>query len=398
MDIHVFGCDSPFNKAFVEFMNRNFPRRGDAYVALWKKEGAAFPLPEQGNILYMPGGDFTKYKILYDLFEKGERIFAHSLFEPALSFFADYPGKKKFIYIPWGSDIAPFIFRSPYDRLDDPTRRFFYGPSRMAKATFEMVKNEWDVWRKMNLVVGKMAYVGGLVPFEQQVLNHVFNRQIGYVYFQYSNAIDLNELEPVRAGRLPDNPAYHFKKRFPRVIMLNHSGNPSNNHISLIDALAALGRDDFGVVAPLSYGDPAAIERIAKYGQEKLGDRFVPIREYLPGDQYAAILGQTDALLINTHYQGAVGNMCLMLALGRKVLQNAINISNLAIFKQIGIDLPQIDLDNNTNAWADEMFKDCDTETAADVQAKAVHMASEPARVERYGELLAQTAGLATKE
>lgn len=392
MDIHVFGCDSPYNKAFVEFMNRNFPRRGDAYVALWKKEAAAFPLPEQGNILYMPGGEFTKYKILYDLFEKGERIFAHSLFEPALSFFADYPGKKKFLYIPWGSEMAPFVFRTPYDRLDEPTRRFFYGPNRqLGTTTFAQVASEYENWRKMNLVTAKISHTLNMSSFEQQVLNHVFKRNIGFLPFQYCNPVDFKLYDEVLNGRLPDNPDYHFKKRFSRVIMLNHSGNPANNHISLIDALAGIERDDFGVVAPLSYGDPAAIKRIVKYGQEKLDDRFVPIREFLPPEQYAALMGQVDVFLLNTLFEGARANMYARLYLGGKVMVNAANIEVLAVFKNSGLDLPTIDLNDPSQGWVEEMLTDYTEAERARNREVVIASDSEAAAAKYYRQILEAT-------
>lgn len=389
MDIHVFGCDSPYNKAFVEFMNRNFPRRGDAYVALWKKEAAAFPLPEQGNILYMQGDDFTKYKIIYELFEKGERIFAHSLFEPALSFFADYPGKKKFLYIPWGSDIAPFIFRSPYDRMDGPTRRFFQG-NRLNLETYQEKAAEWDMWRKMNLVTAKMSHILHVTTFNQNVIKYVFKKNIETLPFQYYNPVDFGLMD---GNEPPSNPEYIFKPRFAKVIQLANSGNAANNHISAINELSKVKRDDFCVVAPLSYGDPNAIELVAKYGLEKLGERFIPLRKFLPAREYAAILRQVDTLLINTYYSGGSANIALVLYNGGKVMLNSLNASSYMVFKAFNIDLPPITTaEGDDKTWVDDIFKPLDQEVAA-ANSKNIQTAySEQHLSEQYSNILEKTA------
>lgn len=394
MDVHIFACDSPYDRAFVEFMNRNFPEaQGEtAFVAMRPKADVAFPLPEQDNILYLDGGDFGKYKIIYDLMGQADRVFAHSLFEPGLSFFAEYPGRKKFIYIPWGSDIAPFIFRSYEDRFEARDRTFFFGAGpRLGATTFAEVKAEWETWRKMNLAVANMAATSG-GELEAGALNHAFGKSLKSLPFLYYNPTDFSLLDQ---NALPANPAYHFKKRFPRVFMLNHSANPSNNHISLIDALAGLERDDFGVVAPLSYGgEPTVVELIAKYGQEKLGDRFCPIHEYLPPDQYAAVLRQVDVLLVNTIYSGAMANITAMLHRGGRVFMNARNTATIGGFKASGIDLGVIDVSDPANGWLEGLFTDCTEAEKAGNREKVGALASEARVVGYYADMLKQSVGL----
>jgi hypothetical protein len=356
-----------------------------------EKGTLTFPLPDQKNIFYLPADYFTQYKPYFDLFNQSQRIIAHSLFEPALSVFANYPGTKKIYFVPWGSDIAPFIFRNFYDRMDTPTRSLFRGDGpAMAQTTYEQMSAEWDLWRKMNSAIGKMNRTLHVVPFEQVVLNVVFKRNLPqHIPFQYYNPVDFKQLE---VDELPANSDYHFKKRFSRVIQVNHSGNPANNHISLIDKLATLKRDDFCVVAPLSYGSPQAIEAVVKYGHEKLGERFFPIKEFLPPDQYAAFLRQVDVLLLNTFYSGGTANMNSMLYLGRKVMLNSQNLSTHATFKLFGLTLPPIGPPSGDSSWLDELFTDLDEETRQKNRESISRALGEEKLVEIYDRLLKATA------
>jgi hypothetical protein len=389
MDLHVFAIDSPYNKAFVEFINRNFNTAPHFFIVMREKAAVKFTLPDQKNIIYLPASDVSQYRPFYELFNQARRIFAHSLFEPALSVYAAYPGRKKIMVIPWGSDLAPFIFRSEADRLDGPTRRFFHGAAPpMAAVTFDQMAAEWETWRKMNLVMSKTSHILHFINFSQQVLNRVFKQNIPTLAFQYFNPVNFKLLE---RDDLPANPDYHFKKRFNRVIQLNHSGNPANNHISLIEKLAEAGRDDFCVVAPLSYGPPKAIEAIAKYGREKLGERFFPILEFLPPDQYAALMRQLDALLVNTVYSGAMANMTAMLHLGRKVLLSSRNISTHAAFKAYDITLPPINPDDRSDAWIESIFEAPDEEASEHNSRQMRAMVGEERLAAMYASLLEKT-------
>jgi hypothetical protein len=392
MDLHIFAIDSPYNKAFIDFLTRNFNVNNILFVLFHSRESVAFPLPNQKNIIYHAADTIDQYKSLFSLFDQSNRLIVHSLFEPALSVFSIYPGNKKLLFVPWGSDIAPFIFRTQNDRLDIPTRRFFQGEAPpMARTTFEQMSSEFAVWRKMDLVARKIARTMHVVPFEQAVLNHVFKLNLPpHLPFQYHNPVDFSLLDN---EELPANPAYHFKKRFARVIQLNHSGNPANNHISLIDRLAELDRDDFCVVAPLSYGPPQIIEAVIKYGAAKLGERFFPIKEFLPPPQYAALLRQVDVLLMNTFYSGGTANMNSMLHLGRKVMLNAMNASSHMTFKVFNITVPPINPKDSPEAFAKELFTDLDEETKKRNRQQISDSLGEQKLASLYPKLLADPAG-----
>lgn len=386
MDIHFFPIDSPFNKSFSDFIGRHFQADDNLFVVMADKASLRFPLSERADIQYLRPTDQNRAQF-YNLIHQAGRVFAHALFEPALTILATYPGKKKFLYAVWGSDFAPFIFRDPLDRLDYATRNFFTGPER-PPVTYRQIAAEYDSWRKMNLALANAAGILSLSDYESRVVRQVFAKDLPWRPFGYSYTVDFKLMD--EAG--PPPPELDFKKRFAKVVMAGHSGNPHNNHITLFDQLARADRDDFCVVSPLSYGPPRAIEALIEYGRQKLGGRFFPITDFLPPPQYAALLNQVDVFLLNSLYQGAVANIGLLLYRGRKVYINPRNILVNSIFESHGLAVNQLGRPDGPDSWLENLWEELDEETQRRNREKMVSFASEQRLADLYAQLLADTA------
>lgn len=386
MDIHVFAIDSPYNKAFIEFINNNFDSGDTQFVILERKEAINFSLPERNNIHYIEN-PVNNFHTIYDLFNSSKRIFAHSLFGPALNIFANYPGPRKFIVIFWGSDFAPFMYKSPYERMDDRTRQFFQN-GKVYIETFKQKSSEWDMWRRMNLVLSKTTHTLSNNNYTQQMMNIIFNKQIKWLPFQYYNPINMDWL---KSNDLQDNSVYHFKKKWNKVIMINHSANPANNHISLIDRLAELKNEDFGVVAPLSYGGNQSAELIKKYAENKLGDKFAAITDFLSPNQYGAVLRQIDIFFMNTFYSGGSSNIAAMLNLGRKVYINSRNLSTIGTYTNNNIKVFHIDSTNPESLNSQDIFSVLDDESRLLIIQNTEKMINENRLTELYRNILTAT-------
>jgi dTDP-N-acetylfucosamine:lipid II N-acetylfucosaminyltransferase len=102
-------------------------------------------------------------------------------------------------------------------------------------------------------------------------------------------------------------------------IQVGNSGNPSNEHLEVLDWLARLERADLRIYCPLSYGNADYIRRVIQRGTELFGDRFVPLTELLPAEEYNRHLAGLDALILNHRRQQAFGNALIALYLGVKV-------------------------------------------------------------------------------
>jgi hypothetical protein len=103
------------------------------------------------------------------------------------------------------------------------------------------------------------------------------------------------------------------------VIQIGNSADPSNNHKEIIDKLSSLEGDNFVVYAPLSYGSTSYRDEIIAHGLRKLGDKFVPLTEFISFEDYNDYLRRVDIVIFNHKRQQAMGNTIALLSLGKTV-------------------------------------------------------------------------------
>jgi len=102
-------------------------------------------------------------------------------------------------------------------------------------------------------------------------------------------------------------------------ILLGNSSSHSNNHIEAFKILKKLDLKGRNVITPLSYGIKEYGEIIVKSGKEYLGDRFVPLTEFMSLQEYNNIM-QTCGIVVMNHYrQQAIGNILASMWMGAKV-------------------------------------------------------------------------------
>lgn len=106
-------------------------------------------------------------------------------------------------------------------------------------------------------------------------------------------------------------------------IQVGNSAAPMNNHIEALRKLKEADSPKMLVYSPLSYaGKEDYIKSVIAEGKALFGDRFIPITELMPKNEYARHLGSIDIGVFNTDRQMGLGNISMMLALGKKVYIN----------------------------------------------------------------------------
>lgn len=103
------------------------------------------------------------------------------------------------------------------------------------------------------------------------------------------------------------------------AILVGNSATYTGNHLEVFDLLHSQGVSDRAVVAPLSYGDPQLAKGLISLGQEYFSDNFEPLLEYMPIQDYVAIIKKCGYVIMNHVRQQAVGNIVIMLYLGARV-------------------------------------------------------------------------------
>ncbi|WP_341581347.1 TDP-N-acetylfucosamine:lipid II N-acetylfucosaminyltransferase [Marinobacter metalliresistant] len=130
------------------------------------------------------------------------------------------------------------------------------------------------------------------------------------------------------------------------AVQVGNSADPSNNHLEVFDQLASLPTDNFRVFVPLSYGDKRHARRVIDEGKRLFGDRFVPLVDFLPPDNYQEFLAAIDVAVFNHNRQQGLGNLISLLGMGKKVFLRP-DISTASLLNSLGIewfDVSKLDL------------------------------------------------------
>lgn len=102
-------------------------------------------------------------------------------------------------------------------------------------------------------------------------------------------------------------------------IQLGNSASPTNNHIDVLQRLLPFKEQDICIYAPLSYSNKDHAKKVIKTGKALFGDKFVPLTEFMPFDDYLGFLAKIDIAIFNNNRQQAMGNIITLLGLGKTV-------------------------------------------------------------------------------
>ena len=104
-------------------------------------------------------------------------------------------------------------------------------------------------------------------------------------------------------------------------ILLGNSATESNNHFEIIEKLQKY-TNSYKLYVPLSYGDMEYGEKVIQFGKELLGERFVPIRNFMPEKDYLRLLSSMHIAIFNHKRQQGLGNINIALQSKDKVYLN----------------------------------------------------------------------------
>lgn len=102
-------------------------------------------------------------------------------------------------------------------------------------------------------------------------------------------------------------------------ILIGNSATDTNNHLELFDCLMSVELDDRRLITPLSYGDDWYGDEIARIGRKLFGERFVPLRTYMPINEYYDRIATCGTVMMNHVRQQAGTTIATALYKGAKV-------------------------------------------------------------------------------
>lgn len=108
-----------------------------------------------------------------------------------------------------------------------------------------------------------------------------------------------------------------------RDILLGNSPTPANNHIEALKMLKPLLPENSSIIAPLNYGDPDKVKLygdcVSRIGTELFGNRFKPLRTWMPLEKYHEYLSRCGIVIMNHRRQQGLGTISTALYKGAKV-------------------------------------------------------------------------------
>lgn len=119
-------------------------------------------------------------------------------------------------------------------------------------------------------------------------------------------------------------------------IQVGNSADPSNNHIEALEKLLPYKNDDICIYAPLSYGSQEYAKKVIAQGKKWFGDKFIPLTDFMPFEEYLRFLGNIDIAFFNHKRQQALGNAITLLGLGKKVYIRS-GLTQTKLFNDLGV-------------------------------------------------------------
>ncbi|GAA5415782.1 TDP-N-acetylfucosamine:lipid II N-acetylfucosaminyltransferase [Paraliobacillus ryukyuensis] len=281
--LHIFkNTNEKFYNPFISFINANF-NYNDHYFMIEKYTDKNKDTKFADNVeLVNKRNYFRIVKRLYT----SDKIILHSLMSPRLMFLLFFQPwlLKKCYWVIWGADLYyhNYRHRNIKSNINENMRKKII---KNVRGVITHVKSDYELAKKWYGTKGEYYY-SSLYPSNL------------YQKFPYNNEM------------INSNKTY---------IQIGNSADPSNNHFEVLDKLQKYNDLDIELICPLSYGNREYASQVIEYGKKFFGDKFIPVTEFQPFDEYRNLLAKIDVAIFNHNRQQALGNIITLLGLGKKV-------------------------------------------------------------------------------
>ena len=311
MILHVAGPNQ-FTLPFVKLVKEEF--QDEAHQFWFTGPNEKYPV-ELGDGDFLSGRGllrkFKGYLRLVKQLHDARMVMIHGLFDPRLVILLSlFPYlSSKLYWVIWGNDL------------------YQYRENRkIGKHKFKEIFRKFVIKRIGHLV----TYIDGDVELARQWYGAKGTHHECIMYL--SNVVDPKMItEP---GPASDHDGLN--------ILLGNSADPSNNHIEALERLLPFKDQPFKIYAPLSYGDQNHAQKVISQGKAWFGDKFVPMTEFMPFEQYLEFLKSLDIAIFNHQRQQAMGNTITLLGMGKTVFMRS-DVSHWRFLTGLGIKLNDVE-------------------------------------------------------
>ncbi len=168
----------------------------------------------------------------------------------------------------------------------------------------------WPISKEMlESSINRIDFFSGVIPDEYDLLSTYSFFNARKILFSYPSSNDIFSYEKIDSDVLVTG----------INILIGNSATETNNHLDVFDLLVMMNLEGRQLVVPLSYGNQCYKDKVIEVGKTLFDDKFVPITDFLPLDDYKSLLNSCSVAIFAHERQQAVGNILISLWNGSKV-------------------------------------------------------------------------------
>lgn len=283
--VHYICFDKKFIPQQIEFLNRHFEDEIDQTFFV---HGAPEDYLANAPSNVIPLNRLTLFRFLMAALFADRVIFNGLFYRNIVLVFSVLPWiLRKSIWLPWGGD----LYWRKYHLNSRRARLFDWFRGRFIKSLYAIATPTLGDYETAK------EWYGGQAKYIDSGCNiFIFERE---------------DLDRFVEGREEN------KKTFR--IQIGNSGDPSNEHLEILEILSKFAHENIEVVAPLTYGNKVYTESVIRRGHELLGGKFLALTQFMNPNEYNKYLSSVDVLIMNHRRQQGFGNLVISFYLGTKI-------------------------------------------------------------------------------
>lgn len=271
------------------------------------------------NVEYI---NIQQLESVFDKLKDGDVVVLHCLYALPAHFICKIPKDVKVVWYAWGFDIysngypiRPLIALNEVLLPMTKSRMKYFLRLKDLFGKIRVIADNRGYHTKSSLLqykaISRVDFFAGVFPSEYDMLRQQCD------FFQ-ARRITHNYIHPEEFAL--DNITEPCNVR-GNNILLGNSAAYLCNHIDIMHSLyEQTTQRDYNVYCPLSYGgNRYYINAVVKEGKALFGDRFLPLLDYLPIDEYTKVIQSCSSIILGYKQQAATCNCLTSLWNGLKV-------------------------------------------------------------------------------
>ena len=282
--LHIGHCDK-FIPPFIDFVRENF--NFECHEFMLSKGGFEYNIKDYQNIKLIGNSRIARrYHYLQVIFKmhSADKIILHGLFDiKIVKILFYFPWLlKKCYWVMWGGDLYTY-------QLGERNKSWY----------------KREVFRQR--VIKNMGFIVCYTDGEYVLAQEWYKTRAQHIKcFAYTSNLF------VRAKTIE-------KKSSTINILIGNSADPTNKHLDVFNELKEFNIQNIKVYTPLTYGCKVHAEAVIKSGFKLFGSKFHPLTEHMCKEDYLDFLSRIDIAIFHHNRQQAMGNIRVLLGMGKKV-------------------------------------------------------------------------------